>query len=178
MLLIQCPWCGERAESEFNYGGEAGIVRPVRADSKDKESWLDDAQWGDYVFMRKNTRGVFREQWVHTHGCRRWFEAERDTVTHQFIAFHKLGEACAPTPADTPATLPAGTATTKSTSTQASPAPADQRPAPEALPSGDAFVAQPAADGTAATSASSPSTTTPTADQPATPAGSSSQGAA
>ena len=103
MLLIQCPWCGERAESEFNYGGEAGIVRPVRADSKDKESWLDDAQWGDYVFMRKNTRGVFREQWVHTHGCRRWFEAERDTVTHQFIAFHKLGEASA-TSASSPST--------------------------------------------------------------------------
>lgn len=93
MLLIQCPWCGERAESEFNYGGEAGIVRPVGADNRDKPGWLDDTQWGDYVFMRKNTRGVFREQWVHTHGCRRWFEAERDTVTHQFLGFHKLGEA-------------------------------------------------------------------------------------
>jgi hypothetical protein len=25
MLLIECPWCGERAETEFSYGGEAGI---------------------------------------------------------------------------------------------------------------------------------------------------------
>ena len=22
MLLIKCPWCGERAETEFSYGGE------------------------------------------------------------------------------------------------------------------------------------------------------------
>lgn len=113
MLLIQCPWCGERAESEFNYGGEAGIVRPIGAASKDRESWLDDTQWGDYVFMRKNTRGVFREQWVHTHGCRRWFEAERDTVTHQFLGFYKMGEA--PAPEDAPASRDTTAAATPST---------------------------------------------------------------
>ncbi|MDO4232116.1 MAG: sarcosine oxidase subunit delta [Lautropia sp.] len=93
MLLIHCPWCGPRAESEFNYGGESGIVRPVEAASKDKESWLTDEQWGDYVFMRKNTRGRFIEQWVHTHGCRKWFDAERDTSNHRFIATYPLGKA-------------------------------------------------------------------------------------
>lgn len=106
MLLIQCPWCGARAESEFNYGGEAGIVRPVEAASKDRASWLTDEQWGDYVFMRQNTRGVFREQWVHTHGCRRWFEAERDTATHQFLATYPMKPAtaaAAPTTPDAPA---------------------------------------------------------------------------
>ena len=28
MLLIPCPWCGERDETEFRCGGEAHIARP------------------------------------------------------------------------------------------------------------------------------------------------------
>ena len=85
MLVIRCPWCGERAESEFNYGGEADIVRPTDGDR------LTDRQWGDYVFMRKNDLGLHREQWVHSHGCRRWFIAERDTRTYQFKSYEKFG---------------------------------------------------------------------------------------
>ena len=34
MLLIECPWCGARDESEFTYGGEAHIVRPEDPDSR------------------------------------------------------------------------------------------------------------------------------------------------
>jgi len=30
VLLIECPWCGPRAETEFSYGGEAGIERQIR----------------------------------------------------------------------------------------------------------------------------------------------------
>ncbi|MDN5842489.1 MAG: sarcosine oxidase subunit delta [Alcaligenaceae bacterium] len=86
MLVIQCPWCGERAETEFNYGGEADIVRPADTEQ------LSDREWGDYVFMRKNTFGVHREQWVHTHGCRRWFIAERDTRSYQFTHYETIGE--------------------------------------------------------------------------------------
>lgn len=85
MLVIRCPWCGERAETEFNCGGEADIVRPTDSEH------LSDREWGDYVFMRKNTLGLHREQWVHTHGCRRWFIAERDTRTYQFKSYEKLG---------------------------------------------------------------------------------------
>lgn len=85
MLLIQCPWCGERAETEFNYGGEAGIVRPTNSEQ------MSDREWGDYVFMRKNPMGLHREQWVHTHGCRRWFVAERDTRTYQFKGYETFG---------------------------------------------------------------------------------------
>ncbi len=51
MLLIECPWCGPREQSEFSYGGEAHIARPADTDA------LTDAQWGDYLFMRKNPRG-------------------------------------------------------------------------------------------------------------------------
>ena len=29
MLLIPCPWCGARAQSEFSYGGDATLKRPA-----------------------------------------------------------------------------------------------------------------------------------------------------
>lgn len=86
MLLIHCPWCGDRAETEFSFGGEADIVRPLAPEN------LSDREWGDYVFMRHNARGVHREQWLHAHGCRRWFIAERDTVTYAFKGVYKIGE--------------------------------------------------------------------------------------
>ena len=35
--------------------------------------------------MRDNPKGPFRERWVHSAGCRRWFEATRDTLTHEFL---------------------------------------------------------------------------------------------
>ena len=86
MLLIECPWCGPREQSEFSYGGEAHIARPVDTDA------LTDAQWADYLFMRKNPKGLHREQWHHTHGCRRWFNAERHTVSYEFTRFYRAGE--------------------------------------------------------------------------------------
>lgn len=86
MLLIPCPYCGERDETEFSYGGEAHIARP-----KDPEK-LSDAEWADYVFMRPNSKGVLLERWVHSHGCRRWFNLARDTVTYQIHAVYRMGE--------------------------------------------------------------------------------------
>ena len=84
MLLIKCPWCGEREETEFSYGGEADIKRPL-----DPET-LDDKQWADYLFMRKNTRGLFLEQWNHSLGCRQWFLVERNTVTYEITKTFKI----------------------------------------------------------------------------------------
>ncbi len=77
MLLIKCPWCGERDETEFSYGGEADIVRPKNPDE------LNDNQWADYLFMRKNPQGLHKEQWLHSQGCRRWFVVERDTLSYK-----------------------------------------------------------------------------------------------
>ena len=77
MLLIHCPYCGPRDETEFSYGGEADIARPTEPDA------LSDAEWADYVFMRTNAKGRFKEQWVHSHGCGRWFTMVRNTVTHE-----------------------------------------------------------------------------------------------
>lgn len=85
MLLISCPYCGPRAELEFSYGGEAHIERP-----KEPEA-LSDAEWGDYLFMRTNNKGVYLERWCHSHGCRRWFNVARDTVTYEILAVYEMG---------------------------------------------------------------------------------------
>ncbi|MFC7344430.1 sarcosine oxidase subunit delta [Saccharopolyspora griseoalba] len=77
MLLIRCPWCGDRDEGEFRCGGQADVTHPVDADA------LDDASWGEFLFVRDNPAGWFRERWVHAAGCRRWFVVERDTVTNE-----------------------------------------------------------------------------------------------
>lgn len=94
MMQVTCPWCGPRAESEFTCGGEGGIVRPATVEG------ITDAQWGDYVFMRNNLKGPQHEQWRHSSGCGRWFNAVRDTVSYRFESVWKIGE---PQPAMTTA---------------------------------------------------------------------------
>ena len=84
MFVIDCPWCGPRDESEFACGGEAHIRRPA------DPAKLDDAEWADYVFFRANPKGRHRECWVHACGCRRWFNVERDTVTHRIAAVYGI----------------------------------------------------------------------------------------
>jgi len=86
MLLIPCPWCGEREETEFRCGGEAHILRP-----RDPAALSDD-QWADYLFMRSNPKGVHCERWRHVHGCGRWFNLARDTVGDQILAIYRMGE--------------------------------------------------------------------------------------
>jgi len=85
MLLINCPWCGERENSEFTCGGEGHIVRP------DPQSATDE-EWADYLFMRKNPKGVHFERWFHAHGCRMWFHMARDTVSHEILAIYGITE--------------------------------------------------------------------------------------
>jgi sarcosine oxidase subunit delta len=85
MLLIRCPYCGERPELEFSYGGQAHVARPSSADCTDQ-------QWADFLYMRNNTKGVHAERWRHTHGCARFFNAVRDTTTDHFLATYPIGE--------------------------------------------------------------------------------------
>jgi heterotetrameric sarcosine oxidase delta subunit len=85
MLLIDCPHCGPRSELEFSYGGEAHIERPKNPEA------LDDYQWAGFVFLRDNTKGVLLERWNHSHGCRRWFNVARDTVTYEILAVYPMG---------------------------------------------------------------------------------------
>lgn len=83
MQLITCPWCGDREEVEFHYGGQAHVAYPA------EPAALSDQEWSDYLFVRKNTRGVFQERWCHSGGCRRWFNAVRDTATHTFLGVYR-----------------------------------------------------------------------------------------
>ncbi len=86
MLIINCPWCGLRDQTEFSCHGEAHIARPEQPQE------LSDEQWGDYVFFRSNTKGIHHERWVHSHGCRRWFNVARDTVTNHICATYQPSE--------------------------------------------------------------------------------------
>jgi len=65
----------------------------------EKHTWHDllilkilDKEWGEYVFYRANPKGIFYERWVHSHGCRKWFNAVRDTSTDEILKIYKLDE--------------------------------------------------------------------------------------
>jgi sarcosine oxidase, subunit delta len=96
MLLISCPWCGARDEVEFSYGGEAHRVRP-----SDPQATGDEA-WAEHLFMRNNPKGLHRERWNHSAGCRRWFNVERSTVTHEILRCYPIEAAKAEEPERTP----------------------------------------------------------------------------
>ncbi len=86
MLLIPCPWCGPRDEAEFHYGGQAHVPYPQTPAS------LTDEEWARYLFFRDNPKGPFAERWTHAAGCRRWFNAVRDTSTNEVLAVYRAGE--------------------------------------------------------------------------------------
>lgn len=90
MLLIPCPWCGPRPENEFRYGGQAHINRPT------VPSAASDAAWTEYLYLRDNPRGRHTERWRHVHGCGRFFNCVRDTVSDRISACYKPGEAPPP----------------------------------------------------------------------------------
>lgn len=86
MLLIRCPYCEmDRPEVEFRYGGEAHVARAA------DPSAVDDAVWGEFLYMRTNPKGVHAERWRHTHGCGRFFNALRDTVSDRILTTYPAG---------------------------------------------------------------------------------------
>jgi sarcosine oxidase subunit delta len=87
MLLIHCPYCRmNRPEIEFRHAGEAHLAR-ARDPSK-----LSDEQWADFLYMRSNSKGLHVERWRHVHGCGRFFNAVRHTVTDEIMKTYKTGE--------------------------------------------------------------------------------------
>lgn len=77
MLRITCPWCGQRDQTEFRFGGELRPARPANPES------VSDDEWAEYLFYRNNIKGVHDERWLHRHGCGQWFIVTRSTVTHE-----------------------------------------------------------------------------------------------
>ncbi len=53
---------------------------------------IDDAAWGDYLFMRKNPKGWHWEMWSHSAGCRKIFVVKRHTATHAIEGSWTLAE--------------------------------------------------------------------------------------
>jgi sarcosine oxidase subunit delta len=87
MLLIHCPYCEEeRPELEFRNAGEAHIAR-----SPDLAGETDEA-FEAFLFIRSNPKGIIYERWRHIHGCGRFFNAVRNTVTDRFLMTYKAGE--------------------------------------------------------------------------------------
>lgn len=85
MLLIHCPYCEETLpEAEFAYAGEAHITRP--------DPSVSDETWRDFLYIRTNVKGPHAERWRHAHGCGRYFNAVRDTVTDRVLTTYKAGE--------------------------------------------------------------------------------------
>ncbi|MCU0830390.1 MAG: sarcosine oxidase subunit delta [Rhizobiaceae bacterium] len=86
MLLIHCPYCGEeRPEVEFRQSGEAHIARPQNMAD------ITDEEFEAFFFLRDNPKGVTFERWRHVHGCARFFNAARDTVTDKILMTYKAG---------------------------------------------------------------------------------------
>lgn len=87
MLLIHCPYCEEdRPETEFRHAGEAHIARP------DDIASMTDDEFAKFFFYRDNPKGIVFERWRHVHGCGRFFNAVRDTVTDKILMTYKAGE--------------------------------------------------------------------------------------
>ena len=47
---------------------------------------------GEFLYMRSNPKGMHAERWRHIHGCGRFFNCVRDTVSDRISATYKPGE--------------------------------------------------------------------------------------
>jgi sarcosine oxidase subunit delta len=86
MMLIECPYCGPRDETEFGYGGQAHVAYP------EDPYALSDEEWARFLFYRENPKGAYAERWLHSAGCRKWFNAIRDTRTYEVSHVYRVGE--------------------------------------------------------------------------------------
>ena len=88
MLLLRCLYCApDRPAVEFSYAHQAHKPRP-----EDAGEPLDDHNWARWVYYQKNIKGVAQERWNHAAGCRKFFNAVRDTVSSEIIATYRTGE--------------------------------------------------------------------------------------
>ena len=80
---MPCPLNGPRNIQEFVWGGELKATPDPAACS--------DAEWGAYVFLEENRKGVMREWWCHV-PTNYWFIAERDTGTDTILRTYDPSE--------------------------------------------------------------------------------------
>jgi sarcosine oxidase subunit delta len=75
-----------REEEEFHAQGQAHIARPVDPDN------CSDKEWGEFLYYRKNPKGLHEEMWYHSAGCRKFFNVTRNTATYEIKRVYKMGE--------------------------------------------------------------------------------------
>ncbi|MCP4433847.1 MAG: sarcosine oxidase subunit delta [Gammaproteobacteria bacterium] len=75
MLLVPCPHCGDRDESEFDYGGRAIDSPALQADL---------TQWHEAIHLPDSIESNVTEIWFHTAGCECWIKLQRNIHTHEF----------------------------------------------------------------------------------------------
>jgi sarcosine oxidase subunit delta len=88
MLWLRCPFCADRPETELECGGEWLPARPREPESLTHEAWTE------WLYYRRNHKGVHMELWLCKFGCGSWFLAERDTLTHRVLRTAPLGTRC------------------------------------------------------------------------------------
>jgi len=76
MHLIDCPFCGPRAQLEFSYHCDSEAL---------PRDWAGEA--GDRLHQRtlyrSNAIGFHFELWQHVGGCGSWLVLERHNRTHE-----------------------------------------------------------------------------------------------
>ena len=87
MLLIPCPHCGPRAQTEYVYERTMDSVVPLDAEPNAAMETL---------FTRTNPRGVDEELWRHTYGCRAWLVVTRHRVTNELTSIRAIGPEAIP----------------------------------------------------------------------------------
>ena len=76
MLLVPCPHCGPRNQSDLRLVGESH-ARPDPNTATREE-------WGSYLYLRDNPADWLKETWYCRSGCRQFFALERNTATNEF----------------------------------------------------------------------------------------------
>jgi sarcosine oxidase subunit delta len=51
-----------------------------------------DDDFAGFLYFRQNPKGLQFERWRHIHGCGRFFNAVRDSVSDKFLTVYKAGE--------------------------------------------------------------------------------------
>ena len=88
MFIIKCQYCGERDQQEFKDGGEAHIERPKQ------HTEVSDDEWEEYLFMRKNIKGIKVERWNDAHGRSKCINIARNTSKDEIKAMRCASVAC------------------------------------------------------------------------------------
>ncbi len=79
-MIIEHPLLGPRDAEEFVHLGDASLL--VRPDWQAGDAAQVQDKFHDYVYLRDNPAGEYRELWYHEHGDRSYLVVTRCTISH------------------------------------------------------------------------------------------------